>query len=186
MYNSNETDSLNIVKKEKSVILNILNHLVYVLFAYIIEFLAFIYYIEILPDKFIIKRDEDYKILNIIIAVLNTILIIGINAMGVIHLVSINQQGNEKDVPIKYRFSNRKFYVLYLMQNFILLEAIPLYLPKSTLKTFRIIIFIFIGLLFVGIFFSSLRKFNYPTIINKFLGLCSYFSFFSIFKAIND
>ena len=162
----------------------IIDHIVFFLFPFILEFLVFIYYIEILPDKFIIKRDEDYKILNIIIAVLNTILIIGINAMGVIHLVSINQQGNEKDVPIKYRFSNRKFYVLYLMQNFILLEAIPLYLPKSTLKTFRIIIFIFIGLLFVGIFFSSLRKFNYPTIINKFLGLCSYFSFFSIFSEI--
>ena len=163
----------------------IIDHLIFLFFPFIIEFLVFILYIELLPDKFVIKREEGNNILNIIIAVLNTVLIIGFNFISLIHIISINQQGNEKDVPIKYRFSNKRFSVIFLMQNFILLEAIPLYLENVTaLKTFRICIFILIGIIFIGLFFSSIRKFNYPTKINKFVELCSYFSFFSIFSEI--
>ena len=163
----------------------ILDHLIFLFFPFIIEFLVFILYIELLPNKFVIKKEEGNDILNIIVAVLNIVLIIGFNLISLIHIISINQQGNEKDVPIKYRFSNRKFSVIFLMQNFILLEAIPIYLENITaLKTFRICIFILIGIIFIGLFFSSIRKFNYPTKINKFVELCSYFSFFSIFSEI--
>ena len=163
----------------------ILDHLIFLFFPFIIDFLVFILYIELLPNKFVIKKEEGNDILNIIVAVLNIVLIIGFNLISLIHIISINQQGNEKDVPIKYRFSNRKFSVIFLMQNFILLEAIPIYLENITaLKTFRICIFILIGIIFIGLFFSSIRKFNYPTKINKFVELCSYFSFFSIFSEI--
>ena len=155
------------------------DHIIFLLFPFILEFLVFIYYIEILPNDFVIKKKED-NILNIITAVINTITIIGINFHSLLHIISINQPGSEEDVPIKYKYSDRKFLVIFLMQNFILLESIPLYLEKTALKTFRIIIFIFIGILFLCLFFSSLNRFNYPTTINKFVELCSYFSFFSI------
>ena len=159
------------------------DHILFLLFPFILEFLSFIYYIQILPNDFVIKKDQG-NILNIIIAVLNTLLIIGINFHSLIHIISVNQPGSDENVPIKYRYSNRKFWVIFLMQNFILLHPIPLYLEKTALKTFRIIIFIFIGILFLGLFFSSLRKFNYPTTLNKFVELCSYFSFFSVFCEI--
>ena len=160
------------------------DHIVFLLFPFIIEFLGFIFYIEFLPTKFIIQRDDEDNILNIIIAVLNAIAIIGINFHNLIHLISINQQGNEGNVPIKYRYNDKKFWVIFLMQNFVLFEAIPLYLEQTALKTFRIIIFILIGILFLGLFFSSLKNFNYPTSINRFVELCSYFSFFSVFCEI--
>ena len=161
-----------------------IDHITFLLFPFIIEYLIFIYYIELIPNKFIIKKDDNDAILNIITSVLNTIVIIGINFHSLIHIISINQQGNEGKVPIKYRYTNKKFWVIFLMQNFILLEAIPLYLEKTPLKTFRIIIFILIGILFLGLFFTSLKNFNYPTTINKFVELCSYFSFFSVFCEI--
>ena len=161
-----------------------IDHISFLLFPYIIEFLAFIYFIEFLPDKFVIKKDENDNILNIIIAVLNTISILGINFHNLIYIISVNQQGNEGDVPIKYRYNDKKFWVIFLMQNFVLFESIPLYLEQTALKTFRIIIFILIGLLFLGLFFSSLKNFNYPTNINRFVELCSYFCFFSIFCEI--
>ena len=163
----------------------IIEHLIFLFFPFIIDFLVFILYMELLPDKFVIKKYEENDILNIIITVLNTVLIIGFNLISLIHIISINQQGNEKDAPIKYRFSKRKFAVFFLMQNFILLAVILIYLENITaLKTFRICIFILIGIIFIGLFFSSIRKFNYPTKINKFVELCSYFSFFSIFSEI--
>ena len=156
-----------------------LDHIIFYFFPFILEFLSFIFYIEILPNSFVIKKDQG-DILNIITAVLNTIAIIGINFHGLLHIISINQPGSEENVPIKYRYSNKKFWVIFLMQNFILLEAIPLYLEATALKSFRIIIFILIGLLFLGLFFSSLKNFNYPTTLNKFVEICSYFSFFSV------
>ena len=157
-----------------------IDHISFLLFPYIIEFLVFIYFIEFLPDKFVIKKDENDNILNIIIAVLNTISILGINFHNLIYIISVNQQGNEGDVPIKYRYNDKKFWVIFLMQNFILLEAIPIYLEQTALKTFRIIIFIIIGILFLGLFFSSLSNFNYPTITNKFVEILVKLSIFLI------
>ena len=52
-YQSNRTDPFDSFKNNKSFIVRILNHIVYVLFSYIIEFLSFIFYIEIFPNKFI-------------------------------------------------------------------------------------------------------------------------------------
>ena len=158
----------------------IIDHVVFFLFPFIIEFLALSYYIEFAPNKFVIKRDNNDNILNIITVVLNTVVIIGINFHSLLHIISVNQQGNDGKVPIKYRYSNKKFWVIFLMQNFILFEAIPIYLEQTALKTFRIIIFIIIGILFLGLFFSSLSNFNYPTITNKFVEVCGYFCFFSI------
>ena len=155
------------------------DHILFLLFPFILDFLSFIFYIEFLPNSFVIKKDQD-NILNIITAILNTIVIVGINFHSLVHIISINQPGSEENVPIKYRYPDKKFWVIFLMQNFILFEAIPLYLGATALKTFRIIIFILIGILFLSLFFTSLKNFNYPTTINKFVELCSYFSFFSV------
>ena len=37
-------------------IINILNHIVYCIFGYIVQFLSFIFYIELFPKQFIIKK----------------------------------------------------------------------------------------------------------------------------------
>ena len=159
----------------------IIDHLIFLFFPFIIEFLSFIFYMEFLPDKFIIKMKNDNTILNIIIEVFNAILIIGFNFISLIHIISINQQGNEKDVPIKYRFSNRKFTVI---AKFYLIRSYSFIFRTYFIKNFSYNYFLFIGILFLYLFFSSLRKFNYPTKINKFVELCGYFCFFSVFCEI--
>ena len=72
-YQSNRTDPFDSFKNNKSFIVRILNHIVYVLFSYIIEFLSFIFYIEIFPNKFIIKKDSNVdESLQIVFLVLNS------------------------------------------------------------------------------------------------------------------
>ena len=51
----NQTDLFNSIKTDKNLFARIINQIVYVLFPYIIEFLSFIFYIEIFPKDFVIK-----------------------------------------------------------------------------------------------------------------------------------
>ena len=158
----------------------ILDHLLFLLYPFLLEFLSFIYYIEILPNKFIINKDKEINILNIIVAIINTITIVGFNFHSFMHIISINHSVSEENVPIKYRYPNKKFWVMFLMQNFVILECIPLYLEQTALKTFKILIYVLLGIIFIVLFFTSLKNFNYPTTINTIVELCSYFCFFSI------
>ena len=158
----------------------ILDHLLFLFYPFLLEFLSFIYYIAILPNKFIIKKDKELDLLNYIVAIINSILIIGFNFHSFIHIISINHSVSEENVPIKYRYPDKKFWTIFLMQNLIILESIPLYLEKSPLKTFNILVFVIIGIILIALFFSSLKNFNYPTIINSIIELCSYFCFYSI------
>ena len=159
----------------------ILDHLLFLFYPFILEFLSFIFYIELLPNKFIIKKDNDMNIINIIGSIINAIIIIGLNFHSYIHIISINHSMSEEDVPIKYRYPNKKFWIIFLMQNLVILESIPIYLEQTALKTFQILIFVLLGIIFLGLFFSSLKNFNYPTTINSIVELFGYFCFFSIF-----
>ena len=158
----------------------ILDHLLFLFYPFLLEYLSFIFYIELLPDKFIIKKDKELNILNIVVAVINSLTIIGFNIHSFIHIISINHSVSEENVPIKYRYPKKKFWVMFLMQNFIILECIPLYLEQTALKTFKILIFVLLAIIFLGLFFSSLKNFNYPTTINTIVELCGCFCFFSI------
>ena len=159
---------------------NIIDHLLFFFYPFLLEYLSFIYYIEFIPNKFIIKKDPNMKILNIVMAVINVLVIIGINFHSFIHIVSVNHSVSEENVPIKYRYPNKKFWVIFLMQNIIMIECVPLYLDLTGLRTFNILIFVLLFLILLALFFSSLRNFNYPTTINKIVELCSYYCFFSI------
>ena len=167
-------------KAESHRIQIILDHLLFLFYPFLLEFLSFIFYIELLPNKFIIKNDPEMKILNIVIALINSLVLIGFNFHSYIHILSVNHSVSEENVPIKYRYPNKKFWTIFLMQNLIILECIPIYLEQTPLKTFKILIFVLLSLIFLGLFFSSLKNFNYPTIINSMVELCSYFCFFMI------
>ena len=157
----------------------ILDHLLFLFYPFLLEFLSFIFYIEIIPNSFIIKKDKEMNLLNYIVAIMNTILIVGINFHSFIHILSINHAVSEENVPIKYRYPEKKFWAIFLMQNLVILECIPVYL-ESALKTFKILVFVVLGIILIILFFSSIKNFNYPTTINFIIELCSYFCFFSI------
>ena len=54
-------------KAESHRIQIILDHLLFLFYPFLLKFLSFIFYIELLPNKFIIKNDPEMKILNIVI-----------------------------------------------------------------------------------------------------------------------
>ena len=156
-----------------------MDHIVFVLYPFLLEFLSFSIYVLVLPDKFIIKKDVN-NLFNIIVCILNIILIISYNINGIIYMICANRPLTDKRTPVKYRYSQKKFYLLFLLQNFVIIECLNLYLEGTALKIFRIVIVIFFEGIFVGLFFTSLYTFNYPTLLNNFVDilaiLCFYYS----------
>ena len=136
----------------------IIDHINFLLFPFIIEFLSFSYYIYFFPDKFIIKYDTtNNKILMIIIMVINTFLIIVYNIDNYIDMVcsnrlftitiyDANSYAKENKVkknkmkPIAYRCSNLFFYILIFFQNFVIFSMIENYINRRFGLIYKIII----------------------------------------------
>ena len=155
-----------------------MDHIVFILYPFLLEFLSFSFYILILPNKFIIKKTLS-TLLNIVICILNVILIVSYNINGIIYMTCVNRPLTDKRTPIKYRYSDKKFYLLFLLQNFVIFECLTLYM-NGTALIFRIIIALFFTGIFVGLFFTSLYTFNYPTLLNNFVDIMAIFCFYSI------
>ncbi len=156
-----------------------MDHIAFLLFPFLLEFLSFSIFILVLPDKFIIKKTEN-MLLNIIVCILNVILIVCYNINGVIYMTCVNRPLTDKRTPVKYRYSDKKFYLIFLLQNLVIFESLNLYLEGTSLKIFKIIMSIFIIGVFAGIYFTSLLSFNYPTSLNNFVDIMAVFSFYSI------
>ena len=144
-----------------------MDHIVFLLFPFLLEFLSFSIFILILPDKFIIKKTEN-MLLNIIVCILNVILIVCYNINGVIYMTCVNRPLTDKRTPVKYRYSEKKFFLIFLLQNLVIFESLNLYLEGTSLKIYKIILSIFIIGVFVGMYFTSLLSFNCPTSLNNF------------------
>ena len=102
-------------------IISIFEHLVYLLYPFIIEFLVQIFFSFIFPDSFFFKRDCP-SILNIIVAVINLLLIIGYNINNYFLLKIINKPYDYRNFGIKYRYSSRKFWIVFILQDVALIE----------------------------------------------------------------
>ena len=156
-----------------------MDHIVFLLYPFLLEFLSFSIFILILPDKFVIKKTEN-MLLNIIVCILNVVLIIFYNINGVIYMTCVNRPLTDKRTPVKFRYSDKKFYLIFLMQNLVIFESLTLYLEGTPLKIFKIIIAIFLIGTFAGMYFTSILSFNYPTSLNNFVDIMAMFSFYSI------
>jgi len=169
----------NIEKIKPYAFQKFMDQIVFLLYPFLIEFLFFSVLILALPNDFIIKRELKVS-LNIVVCIINIIMIIGYNINGIIYMTCVNRPLTDKKTPIKYRYSNKKFYLLFLMQNLTLVQSTELYLSGNALKIFKLIIFIVLASIFIGLFFTSLTKFNYPTKLNYFVDIMANFCFFSI------
>ena len=156
-----------------------MDHIVFILYPFLLEFLSFSFYILIIPNRFIIKKTLG-TLINIIICILNVILIVSYNINGIIYMTCVNRPLTDKRTPVKYRYSDKKFYLLFLLQNFVIFESLSLYINGTALKIFRIIIVLFFAGIFAGLFFTSLYTFNYPTLLNHFVDILAIFCFYSI------
>ena len=177
IYKINSKENIEKIRPYRIQIL--MDQIVFLFFPFLLEYLFFPIYILALPDKFIIKRTLSISI-NVINCIINIIMIIGYNINGIIYMTCVNRPLTDKKTPIKYRYNNKKFYLIFFMQNLVVLECVELYLTGNALKIYKIVIFIILAAIFIGLFFTSLTKFNYPTKLNYFVDIMAVFCFFSI------
>ena len=177
IYKIKSKDNIEKIKPYKFQLF--MDQIIFLFYPILLEYLFFPVFILAFPDKFVIKATMN-KSINIVVCMINIIMIIGYNINGIIYFTCVNRPLTDKKTPIKYRYSNKKFYLLFFMQNLIVLECGEIYLTGNTLKIFKIVIFIFLASIFVGLFFTSLTKFNYPTKLNIFVDIMANFCFFSI------
>ena len=172
----------------------IIDHIVFCLFPYIIEFLSFIYYIIFMPNNFILKPIKSHKILLIIILITNTLLIVGYNFNNYIFLISSNKiytiswyeayesMNNEEyiklDKPIKYEYTKPVFYIILLLHNLPLFQTIGLYINNKALN--KIIISSVLSLILIILFFLTLHRYNYTTFINIVINILTFYCFYSL------
>ena len=183
IYKVNHVHINHIYNIKMNVFVIVINHIVYVLFSYIIEFLSYIYYIEILPNNFIIKKDQNITlIMHKIFIIINGILILIYNINNYIFILLINKVAtNYNDsYSVKFKFSQPKFYILIVIQNFSLVHPLQCYIGGKSTKfwyiTFNIIPFI----LLLWLYLISYKLYNYNNIINSILSFIGEYCFISI------
>ena len=173
-------------------------HVYFLLFPFIIEYLSFSYYMYFFPDKFIIKCDtKNQKILLIFIMIINTILIILYNIDNYIDIVCSNRlftitifeadsYAKENKVkknkmkPISYRCSNLFLYILIYLQNFVIFSMLGNYINMRLCLIYKIIISIILLLTILTLFVNQMNEFNYNNFINLSFNTFIFFCFYSI------
>ena len=161
-------------------ILNIFEHLVYLLYPFILEFLGQIILSFIFPDTFMFERDQS-KVVNIVCAILNLVLIILYNINNYFFMKLINKPYTIQKSGIKYRYSSKKFWIIFLMQNVSLVQNIQIYFSKDKhVKYFSYIYLCLFSLIFIILFILSIHSYNYKNLPNSFISVMASFAFISI------
>ena len=166
---------------KENLLFRILNHIVYIFFSYIIEFLSFIYYIEFLPKNFVIKKNS--KISGIIhksICVLNFIFIIVYNINNYFFIFFVNRPVADKSYPFRMKIPKLKLFFLIVLQNFSSLHPLQYYLNENINRIWCIVYFIIFVLILLWLYFISLKLYNYDNILNSILSFIGEFCFVSI------
>ena len=70
---------------------------------------------SIFPKTFLFKIDQS-KFLNILVTILSLLLIIGYNINNYFYLILINRPFYDREVPIKYNYSNQKFWIFFFTE----------------------------------------------------------------------
>ena len=172
--NKNKLEKISIFK-----IQIIVDHLIFLFFPYIIEFLSFIFYIEFNGDKFIIKKSLS-SFLNMIIVFLNGISIIGYNIQSFFYILSINSPFDDTNDEIKFKYGRNKIIIISILQNIIIIESLVLYLNNNNLMIYTITINILLLIIFLILYLYYRNDFNYNTNTNYLINILSIFCFFSI------
>jgi len=176
----------------------IIEHVNFLLFPFIIEFLSFSYYMYFFPDKFAIKFDKNNpKIFLIFLMIINTFLIISYNIDNYIDIICSNRLftitiydadsyvkenkiKKNKMKPIVYRCSNLIFYILVFLQNFAIFSMIENYINMSLYFIYKIIISIILLLTIITLLVNQINEFNYNNFINISFNIFIFFCNFSI------
>jgi len=169
----------------------VIEHIVFLLFPYIIEFLSFPYYMYFFSNKFVINAKGISKTVLMIIIVINTLLIIGYNIDNYINFICSNKiytitlidaYKNSKNHSklIAYKCSNLFIYILTFFQNFVLFVTLENYLKNKYLIIFKIVASVVELLSIFILFIDKSQKFDYINNINTTVSILILFCFYSI------
>ena len=184
LYNIYSCHSTESYKIKESRIIRILNHIVMVFFSYIIEFLSFIYYIELFPNDFIIKKNRKINEIHIIFLILNGIFIVVYNINNYIFITVSNRPSADKKYPLRMLIPTSKFYILVIFQNFGFIHPLQIYLKADIHRIWCILQAVIILLILLWNYFLSVKLYNFDNNINSILSFIGEFCFISIIVEI--
>ena len=162
-------------------IVNVINHIVYVMFSYIIQFLSFIYYIEIFPNKFVIKKEVFWnENINKIFMGLNFLFIIFYNCFNFLFIRLAIMPKRKQKISFQMQVHNFRFYYYIILQNLSLLQPLPFYFSANASKIWNICFSFFILILFSIMYLLYVKAFNYDNIINNIISFFGDFCFSSL------
>ena len=154
----------------------IMDHVVFLFFPYILEYLSFSYYIYFFRYKFISNKNI------IIIMIINTMLIIIYNINNYFFIICSNKKyitseleaysriKDEKNYidnnSIRFRCSNIKIYCFILLQNFILFQPLENYITFYMKIYYKIIVSIILLFIILLLLLNILYIYNYNDLIN--------------------
>ena len=180
-YKVNHFHSTEVYKIKENLMVRILNHIVYVLFSYIIEFLSFIYYIEIFPNEFVIKKGKNVnEIVHKLFFVLNAIFIIVYNIYNYIFISIVNQATADNSYPVKMKIPSSKLYILIILQNFSMIHPVECYLNEKINRVWCIVYIVLFFLTLIWLYFIPIKLYNFDNIVNSLLSFIGEFCFVSI------
>jgi len=172
----------------------IMDHIAFLLFPYIIEFLSFIFYIIFFPKTFIIRPSNEFFGLTIFGAILNLIIIIGYNIDNYFYIICSNRkytitlfdayfsEYNEKEInkKVSYKCPSHIIYLFIFLQNFVLFLTIENYFNRRYKLYFKIVCSILLFISILILYFSLSNTFNYSNYINLSISVLFFFCFYSI------
>ena len=171
----------------------IIDHCIFLLFPFLIEFLSFIYYMFFFPNKFIIKSENEIDPSKIIFLIINTILIILYNIENYFNIMCVNKiftitnydiynilKDEKIYKPITYKYSNIVIYILIFFQNFAVFIPLENYINIRYKILFKIIVSIILFLVILLFLLVKKNNFNYTNFINSSINVIILFCYYSI------
>ena len=177
----------------------IIDHILFLIFPYILEFLSFVYYIYFFQNKYL--NTSINKIELIVNIILNTILIIFYNIINFLLIICSNKKYTTTEVEaliqiknkglfinnkaIVYKNSNIFLYSFIILQNVVLVQILENCLGIMYKKYYRVIISIILFILMFVLVIKLLYEYNYNNLINYIINMFLFFCLYSIlFDAI--
>ena len=173
----------------------IMEHLVFLFFPYLLEFLAIPYYLYFCKDKFVIKLNGSSKNEIITLMIINTVLIVFYNFHNYLYMMCTNKNYTNNDSEailntqnekvfensfVSYRNSNLSFLCFIIFQNVPLIQNIENYIGDNSVKYYKAALSIILILLMIIIIREKSYLYNYVNLINTLVAVLVIFCFYSI------
>ena len=173
----------------------IIDHIIFLFFPYIIEYLSFIYYMYFFPNNSIIKSNNIKNIALFLFIFINTVLIIEYNIDNYLGIICSNkiftstifeansyikEKKNRNNKSISYVHSNMVIYIFIFLQNFVLILNLENHFNNNYKLFFKEFISILLILNILILFIYRINKFNYYNFINSSFNIILFFCFYTI------